>query len=874
VKHFDFNERERGNYEETPMHWVQLRGPGLPILYARGRFDDVGHDAPPSFRLDIQTGNVAYEYQHLDLTVIPESDYFVVGYIRAAGLEFSHAFVAAYFVDRFGERIAGSERISDLVCATGDEPEPWQRVEIAMPGEFPTAHALRLQFWILQAYTWREADPRAVDPIVRRDVYAAAWFDDFSIYRLPRVQLRFSNPAGLVLPGRQEELILEVNNATAQPLHAELRISGVGEQASHVQRLEVPPLSDPVELAPLPLTTSKKPSSDPFSLVMNQQGHTASLHAPVPELAPGFYTAQLRLLGGSETLLERRTHFAVLPGLSGSGRRHPDLGVDLGRWEGGDVAGLRELLTALGCGAVKVGIPMVGPLDSDEKTSYFQQLSTLVRVLAENHIDATGVLLTPSSGGNSADDNSIRELVRRDEIWQQLFSPVLAHFGALLPTWQLGADRIELRDGYLWEAADIERVRQHLRRFITIPRLAIPQPITAVTPAAGDIISVWAPPNVATRALPRQLGFLVEGDPAAYWLQLDTTSRERLTRAQQIDDLARRLILAKALAPARVFLAAPFELSRRGGRRTWQPTEDFVPLRTLFHYLAGKAAVAAMTPAPDTLAIVFDGPEASCLVIWSWRTEPLREPVELYLGSKPRAIDVWGRSVPLTFNEGRTRLPVGPTPLIVEALHTPLALLQASYRIAPTYVQVHDPEPRPVVTFRNPYDTRLSGEVRLTPPGSWQIEPTVCNFLLEPGETFAEPLTLTLPPRQIAEAHKLDVRVTLHAPERGELHFPESLTVGLLNVVLDATVYWHGNDLIVEQSLHNHAEEPVSFSAFCEPPGRARSEGVFLDVAPGELATQQYVFPSCRELAGTRLHMGIQEIDGDRTLNQFAEVPP
>jgi hypothetical protein len=180
-----------------------------------------------------------------------------------------------------------------------------------------------------------------------------------------------------------------------------------------------------------------------------------------------------------------------------------------------------------------------------------------------------------------------------------------------------------------------------------------------------------------------------------------------------------------------------------------------------------------------------------------------------------------------------------------------------------------------VLTFRNPYDARLSGEVRLAPPGNWQIEPTVFNFLLEPGETLAEPLSLTLPPRQIAQIYNLDVWLKLHSPESAELHFPESLTVGLREIVLEGTAYWKGADLVVEQALHNLSHHAVSFTAFCDAPGRARQEREFLEVAPGQLATQSYVFPESRaDLVGTRLHMGVREIDGPRTLNQFAEVPP
>ena len=261
------------------------------------------------------------------------------------------------------------------------------------------------------------------------------------------------------------------------------------------------------------------------------------------------------------------------------------------------------------------------------------------------------------------------------------------------------------------------------------------------------------------------------------------------------------------------------------------------------------------------------------MVVWSWEEGPNVKPVEVYIGPDARAIDLWGRPVPLEVVGQRTRLPIGPTPLIVEPLNTSLALLQASFQIGPTYVQVHHPEPRPVVTFRNPYSTYLSGEVRLTPPGNWQVEPTVCPFALGPGETFSESLTLTLPPRQISKAHKLDARLILHTPEETELDFPESLTVGLYDISLDASARWDGNDLVVQQSLQNLSPAPVSFSAFCDAAGRARQERFFNHVGPGQVSIQTYVFPRARDLAGSKLPMGVQEIGGERALNQFAEVP-
>lgn len=871
VKRFDFDERALGNYEDTPLYWTQLRGPGLPTLYARGQIDDdVGHEAAPSFRLDIQTGNVAYECRHPELAVGSSSDYLLIGYVRAENLRYARAFVAAYFIDRFGQRIPGSARVSQLVAATGRQPEPWQRVQLALPGDFPTADALRIQFWILQNYTWRERDPAAVDPIVRRDVYASAWFDDFTLYQTPRLHLRFSEPGGLVLPGEAATLIVEANNAGSQPLNAELNVTDGAGQVYQMDQIAVPAWPGPGVVSPS--APASEPSNPPAGADPLATGGSLAVEVAVPELPPGFYQAHLALRGGSETLLERTLNFVVLPDLPPVQPR-PDLGVDLGCWQHGPTAGVQRLLSTLGCGAAKLGLPMLGELDTPEKSAYFRQLGDLLRELASHRIDVTGVILSPSAGTNPEHGDSTRDLVSRGSHWRRLANPIFAACGAMVPTWQLGAEPIELRDSQPWTAEQIERVRTQLRGFVTIPRLAIPQPITAVEPYRDDVVSVWVPGTLPTRALPRHLGFLVQAPVNRYWLALGPDPH-RKGDTHRARDLARRLVLAKALNPGRIFVPAPFELSERPGRPTWQPTADYLVLRTMFHFLTGKTPVAVMRPLPETLAVLFDGGESSGMVIWSWRERPLPKPVELYLGPQPRATDIWGQPVALEVVEGRTRLPVGPTPLLVEALHTPLALLQASYQLAPTCIRPHDPLPRPVLTFRNSYHAPMLGEVRLTPPANWQVEPARRAFSLAPGETFRQPLTLTLPPRQIAASYDLDVQLLVHAPEAAELRFREPLSVGLPEIELKTTAYWQGDDLIVEQSLRNFSDETVSFAAFCEPPGWARAEGEFLDVPPGAFAHQTYVFPDSRDaLAGTLLHVGIQEIDGPRTLNQFAEVP-
>ena len=147
------------------------------------------------------------------------------------------------------------------------------------------------------------------------------------------------------------------------------------------------------------------------------------------------------------------------------------------------------------------------------------------------------------------------------------------------------------------------------------------------------------------------------------------------------------------------------------------------------------------------------------------------------------------------------------------------------------------------------------------------------EFSLAPGEWLEQPLRFTLPPRQLATEYDLQVQLTLREPYANVLRFDQRLEVGLDQISLDSTAFWEGEKLVVEQTLRNESSQPVSFNAFCEPPGRGRYESAFLNVPAGVAMTTTYVFPQASDLAGAVLHHGIAEIGGDRRLDKVVEVP-
>lgn len=978
TRSFDFNERPLGNYEDTPMHWVRLSGPGLPN-YARGRFDDeVGHAAPPSFRLNVAGGNVAYEYRSPELTVVPHADYLIRGYVRAENIQHARAFLAASVVDRFGETIPGSVRVSNLVRSIPDDPQGWQPVELVVSGDYAGAHSLRLQVWVLQTYVFRDPDPRQVDPIIRRDVQGTVWVDDITVYRLPRASLRLGHPTGLLQAGQPESLVLQASLAFAQTLAVHVWITDADGRCVYDYRGNLSSRPAPHELAdgeaPLRSAPGKASPSGPATVGSlppptgekaigpedePDSGEPASLRLPIPPLPPGLYRAAAELSTARHRLLRRDRTFVVLEPLSSRPRLPEEMGIQLDRLPNMPLDDLKLLISELGCGAVRVYLPMVGPSASGEEQAYYEHIATLLRELAAFRIEMTGVLLCDGASASPSAGASVFGFVTRDEHWPRRLQPVLAHFGGLLTTWQLGDEPVELAEHACWDPATLDQIRREFSRFMTIPQLVVPgsvlgDPEACARPGgyAGDITSFLLPAELPASAFCWQLERLAQFDATPHWARilLDEADRSRALPApstlseadgpdlldstappdtpglpatgpadpgeqgahrpgepdtphavldarrapgaagpslgsgsgQEAIDLARRLVLARAMGADRVYVPAPFELvaelagtahvDGRRGTAVWQPTASFGPLRTLFHHLGDKRPVSAMTPAPDCVAILFEGETQTCLVAWTWQDRPV--PVELYLGSAPQAVDLWGRAVPVRIDRGRTAVTLTPEPLLVLNAQTQLTMLQASLRLEPTCIQPHDPQSRPVLSFRNPFARELVGELLIQAPSDWEVHPARLAVAVPPGELFSRAIQVSTPPRQIEARQKLRVHLAVQEPQVAELDMEVAVVVGLREVSVDAGARWEGDTLIVEHVLRNQSDRPVSFTAFCQARGRQRMERAFLRVPPGDIGLQRYVFPRAADLEGTLLHTGVSEIHGRRRLDQLVEVPP
>lgn len=846
IRRFDFNERPLGNFEETPAAWERLTGPGLPA-HAIARIDDEEGRPAPSVRLGLAGigSNVALEYRGRDIEVEPGANYRVRALVRASGLRHARAFVAAFIVNAAGERIPGSEAVSELVGGAAND-ESWRPIELVCSNLTRDGRTLRLQLWILQAHLFRAAHDERIAPIQAEDVRAAVWFDELVVMRIPQLQARLSVTGNILKRDEAAELILECPGLTVGQSNVELAVRDRGGRELVADSLRL-------------------------DLAAGGGGRW-----PIPRLPPGWYAVTARVSAGGVTAIDAYIPFAVLAALPEGLLTAPDFGVDLVGLKLLEPGGLAALLPELRARAVRVGVPAVGTLNLPEHVRYFRSVSESVRALNLKRIDAAGVLLAPPRPGAGGGERSLREFVTAERGWREAVLPPVAELSNVLMTWQLDREGHAVgaaQRGWLDGETALPTV---LASCVSRPEIMRPVSLFEAGAEGGGRRSLYVPARISPRELGRALADLSQATHTGDELYLEPIGDAGVPEARREADLLQRLVIARALFEGRIFVPAPVDLLPGGGAPQMVPARAFGAVRTLLHFLSGRTPAGALAAGPNTVALVFrtsDTEPGGLVVAWTWEERAAPRLADVQLEGAPRLYDTEGVERPLEAGPSGVRVPVSQRPVVIDGVNVPLTLLRGSFAITPEFIQTDRTDERPMVRFRNFHSQPAAGSVVLSPPPGWNMQPLQFDFNVAPGEQFEQSLALRLPPRQIGTTQAIRADLTLRAPQPARLNLDLPVTVGLRDVRVEVTTRWSGDDLIVEQTLRNQSSQPVSFTAFVDAPARPRLERAFLQVPPQEHRTQTYTLRDARLLAGRKFRAGVQEIRGTRALEQLVEIP-
>jgi hypothetical protein len=302
---------------------------------------------------------------------------------------------------------------------------------------------------------------------------------------------------------------------------------------------------------------------------------------------------------------------------------------------------------------------------------------------------------------------------------------------------------------------------------------------------------------------------------------------------------------------------------------------------TVTHRLAGRRAVGRLPLGPGLEAVIFDGKGGGMIVAWNRFASAEKAKIDMYLGERPVAIDVFGNREALTMFEGRHQLTLGATPIFIEGIDAQLALFRARFQIDEPFIESTQTVHHRSVTICNPWSRTITGRMRIAGPGAWEIQPRLTNFSIAAGESTTVPLAIKFPISETAGDKRLVAQFDFTADKRYQLDVSDDLMIGLRDVAFEANVVVLNNpdtgtrDALVSQLITNTGQRTISLYTFANLTGYTRQERLVSRLKPGQTVSRHFTFADAEAVMSTnRVRAGIRQANGPAVLTYILEPKP
>ena len=848
IKHFDFDERPLNNLGTVPLYWRPWRADGFP-LYLEGAFDtNEGHHSPPSFRLDLDGGSIAYQYEGNDIAVRANSDYLVVAWVKTAGVKHARAYLTAYFLDRKGNRIPGTEQTTELAGGTG-ETTGWEPIQVGLTGNVPDARYMGLSVWLVQPRVWdpRPPGPRAIE---NEDVRATAWFDDITVYRLPRISLTSSSPGNVFPEPAPVVLRPEITDPDGLNLTARLTVTAV-DGSFHDER-------------PVPI----------------RAGELGPQEFVYDRLPVGLYNVRLEASTHGTPLVWRTLRFARVPehyaAPQSAGRR---FGVIIEDIEPPAVAGQHALLSRIRPEWVKLPVWYSQRAATGRALDLTESVDRYLQAIVDSGGNPVGIQMDDPAMPLARGVGGLRsmlDILSEDPLaWTPLISGTWSRYTGLIHVWQVGRDG----DEHLYLDHRLGNVLASLRRemstLMSDPELA--SCVSVRYPAGAGALADYRAINVPTAVMPRDIERhirpLFAPSPSRTWVTLESLEHEAYPREMRISDYAHRLAEALFLDCGAVFVPAPWEVESDLMATHVCPREEYLVLRTLADILGNAVPVSRTNIDGLAECTVFDQNGQAVLFVWNDRAPPEGYEHLLYLGDYAEQIDLWGRRTALPTVGSRQKVRIGPVPSLIVNTPTWLMEFRRQFVATPSLFEANYSADQLTLSFKNTHREPISGLLRVVGPENWDVRPSRMTFALQPGEEFRQPVDIRFPVNAEAGVKAILGEFSIDSTRRYQIVTPAWFELGLKDIDLDTCVFRKGSNAIVRVSLTNYTSQPVSFDADLIMPARQRLSRLFQNILPGQSVSKEFNVEQANELAGRRVRVHLSERQGNRMWNRVLVIP-
>lgn len=854
VKVFDFDERDEGNYDRLPRHWYVVTGPGFPEHTA----DLVGFDdahavsGKRSVKLASNGGSAALMLQEGVIAAVPGADYVFSVRLRTQDMERTRARVVAWFADQRGRRIDASEVKTEPLRSEAR----WQRVTLTLRGDHERAAWIMVRLELLQPIEFRPP-LLGTQSLYRQDIDALAWFDDLSVFQLPRIDITPNAASGVIRQPDEPTLSMTVRDLTGEPLTATLSVyDESGNAVAHQTR--------------------------------KLDGRQAPTWTWRPELRRlGWYWADLVVTGDRGLVGRRSTAWVWLDRRTsiGDGQRRR-WGIHAAAIEPNLRPLLPDVLEAMGGKRAIVDLWRAG-MDEAELAEAHSRIDPVIAALLEaGHRVTVSLAGVPEPLARMAGvdaDAPLSLFVADPRHWQAALKAAVMRYGHATDRWLIGSATNVEAFARSDAAAAASAVREQISRYVPGGKLLLPwsvQRAGARHVDAGDGLLIHVPASVKPEQVAAHLaGLDVPLEQAT--VMLDVLDPERFGHGDRAVDLLLRLVETWRLEPAAVVIDPPFNLAE-ARHPAGLPDPLLGVFASAIDRLAGRRIVGRVSLGPGLDGYILTAPAGGAIVAWNATAAEPSVTVETVLGDAAvERVDLWGNREAVTPVGGRHRVSIGREPVFLEGVDARLALFRAALRLDPAFVESSNKVHELALELTNPWPRTISGQLRFDPGDRWSIRPAVVRFTIPSGQSQRVPIELTFPIHELAGVKQIPLAVELEADRVYELDLPVSLEIGLRDIAYHPTLSIEpgrgdagGRDVVISAQITNHGDRNRSLFAFALAPDQPRRQRIVSQLEPGQTIIKRFRFPAAAdELAGASIRVGLREMNGPAMLNHKLEVP-
>jgi len=252
LRQFDFEESET-QLLEFPLHFRRdvATDRGFPPFGRLAPTREVAFAGNWSFGFELDGGSLSAEIPTGVLPVLPLADYVVTARVRTLGLEHARARLVACLYDAAGNPIPSTRHESRAVRTNGR----WETLAITIDGDRVDAADLLVQLQLLQPrhLETKATHAREHEPVLD-DVSGRAWFDDVTVWHLPRIDLSTQSPDNIIVQPDEPRLSLLVRDLADDDLTTRLRVTDLHGDVVFDDSFPAPRRRRPVPIA-VPVST-------------------------------------------------------------------------------------------------------------------------------------------------------------------------------------------------------------------------------------------------------------------------------------------------------------------------------------------------------------------------------------------------------------------------------------------------------------------------------------------------------------------------------------------------------------------------------------------------------------------------------------------